>query len=90
MIAMSALVPAVPVINRWQKIHTTIFPPTSCTDLVVWAAPGSLSTTLGFPKWTKFIRDSTFIPHYLVGVFVGLLLGDTSISKSTKKSNVVC
>jgi hypothetical protein len=36
---------------------------------------------------TKYLRGITYIPSYLIGVFVGLLLGDANISISGKNGN---
>lgn len=86
-IKLAAMVPMFPVVNRWNKIHNSIFPPTTCTDLVVWDQPGTLGSTIGIPKITKYLRDLTYIPSYLIGVFIGLLLGDANINTTGKKGN---
>lgn len=86
-IAMMVLIPVMPKINSWQKIHNSIFPYTSCTSLVVWGSTNTLGSTLGLAKITKFIRYSTYIPSYLVGIFVGLLLSDSSLTIATHNSN---
>lgn len=86
-IELAAFIPSYPVIKRWNKIHNSIFPPTNCTDLVVWNEAGTLGSTLDLPKITKYLRDITYIPSYLIGVFVGLLLGDANISITGKNGN---
>ena len=86
-IHLAAFVPVIPVLNRWENIHKSIFPFTTCTDLVVWNKPGTLGSTLGLPKFTKFLRYSVFIPDYLIGVFVGLFISDASLTMATSNSN---
>lgn len=76
-----------PTLNPWQKIHKSIFPTTNCKDLVLYNEPGTLGTTIGLPKLTKFLRYSTYIPNYLMGIFVGLILGDASLTIATKNGN---
>ena len=42
---------------------------------------------LGLPKITKFIRDCTYIPDYLLGVIVGIVLGDASLTYQVPNGN---
>lgn len=79
-IELAAFIPTYPIIKKWNKINNSIFPPTNCTDIVVWDKTGTLGSTLGLPKIIKYLRDITYIPSYLIGVFVGLILGDASKS----------
>ena len=73
--------------NVLEHVRDSIFPPTTCTALVVWNQPGTLGSTIGIPKITKFLRDITYIPSCLIGVFIGLLLGDANINTTGKKGN---
>lgn len=80
LVLVSFLVPLMPVkINRWQKIHNSIFPPTSCTAIVPWNNPTSYSSTLGLPRFTNFLSAITGLTTYHLGVVVGLLLGDAHL-----------
>jgi hypothetical protein len=63
-------------INRGSRLYKSIFPPTTCTDLVVWGIPNTLGNTAGLPKFTNLLRSFMYIPGYLLGVFVGCMLGD--------------
>lgn len=35
-----------------------------CTALVVYNGRGNLGSTVGLPKFTKFLRDSTYIDRF--------------------------
>ncbi len=84
-IKLIAMVSMYPVVNKWNKIHNSIFPLTTCTDLVVWNQPGTLGSTIGILKITKYLRDLTYIPSYLIGVYIGFLLRDANINTTGKK-----
>jgi hypothetical protein len=73
----SMIIPVQLRLNSWQKIHTSIFPPTTCTEIVVFGDHNTIASTL--PRFTKFLRNSLYIP-----VIVGLILG--GLSKSTNNS----
>jgi len=62
-----------------------VFPETSCTSLVLWG--GHLGSTLGLSKITNFIRQTTYIPDYYLGIMTGILLGDASIKRSAPHRN---
>lgn len=42
---------------------------------------GNLGSTLGLPKFTKFLRDSTYIDSFSLGVMIGILIGDACFNK---------
>lgn len=81
------LIPTISKLPRWIKFTNSIFPNTNCTALVVWNDPNTIGSTLGYPKFTKYIRDITYIPSYHLSVLVGLLLSDAGLSKQTKSKN---
>jgi ubiquinol-cytochrome c reductase cytochrome b subunit len=66
--------PLIPVIKKWNKINSSIFPPTNCVAIIPF--DGKLDSTLGICKITKFIRDITYINTNSLDIFIGLLLGD--------------
>ena len=68
---------------KWIKLENSIFPDNHCTSIVVWNNnnPNTLGSTLGLPKFTKYLRDITYIPNYLLGIIVRLLLSDAGLSK---------
>ena len=85
---MSGIIGIMPILNKWENIHKSIFPfVTTCTDLVVYNQPGTLGSTIGLPKLTKFLRYSIPIPNHLLGIFIGIILGDASLTIATKNSN---
>jgi hypothetical protein len=73
--------PSLASLPRWVKVNNSIFPKTNCTSLVVWNNPFTIGSTLGYSKFTKYIRDITYIPSYHLSVLVGLLLSDACLSK---------
>lgn len=81
----SIIIPVKLPLNRWQKIHNSIFPPTSCTEIVVFGAPNTIGNNLGLAQFTKFLRSSLYIPSFTLGVIIGLILSDAGLSKSTNK-----
>jgi hypothetical protein len=72
---------------KWININNSIFPKTNCTSLVVWNNTNTIGSTLDYSKFTKYIRDITYIPSYHLSVLVGLLLSDAGLSKQTKSKN---
>jgi hypothetical protein len=72
----SCIVGAMAPIKRGNRLHKSIFPPTTCTDLVVWGAPNTFGNTASLPKFTIILRSFMLIPSHLIGVFVGCMLGD--------------
>lgn len=77
-----------PILNKWENIHKSLFPVVTTCTLVVYNQPGTLGSTIGLPKLTKFLRYSVYIPNYLLGIFVGIILGDASLTIATKNGNV--
>lgn len=75
------IVPPLPIIKKWNKTDVSIFPPTDCTALVVYNGRGNLGSTVGLPKFTKFLRDSTYIDSLSLGVMIGILIGDACFNK---------
>ena len=71
---MSYLIPAIPIINKWNKVNKSLYPKTNCTAIVLFNS--KLDSTLGIPKITKFIRDLTYLNTRSLAVLVGILLGD--------------
>lgn len=74
---MSYLIPAIPIINKWNKVNKSIYPKTNCTAIVLFNS--KLASTLGIllrTKITKFIRDLTYLNTRSLAVLVGILLGD--------------
>lgn len=85
--------PSVLSLAKWVKIHKSIFYylPTSKTSIVPFRGfeikHNNLGSTLGLPKFTKYIRDISYIPSYHLSVLVGLLLSDAGLSKQKKSKN---
>ena len=63
-------------VKRGSRLHKSIFPATRCTHMVVWGSPHTLGNTAGFPKFTNHLRSFTYLPGYLIGIFIGCMLGD--------------
>ena len=63
-------------VKRGNRLHKSIFPATRCTDMVVWGSPHTLGNTAGLPKFTNHLRSFTYLPGYLIGIFIGCMLGD--------------
>ena len=63
-------------VKRGSRLHKSIFPPTTCTDMVIWGAPYTLGSTANLPKFTNYLRNFVHIPNYLLGIFIGCMLGD--------------
>ena len=58
------------------------------TALVVWGTIGSFGTSFN-QRWTKAERNVwilSYVPEYLLGVIVGLILSDASLQKTTKRA----
>ena len=70
--------PSIADLPRWIKVKNSIFPNSKYE-------PYTIGSTLGLPKFTKYIRDITYIPSYHLSVLVGLLLSDAGLSKQKKK-----
>lgn len=79
--------PSIADLPRWIKVKNSIFPNSNCTSIVIWNEPYTIGSTLGLPKFTKYIRDITYIPSYHLSVLVGLLLSDAGLSKQKISRN---
>lgn len=64
-------------------MHNSLFENTNCTSIVPFN--GLLGSTVGLPKFTKYLRDITYINSYNLSVLIGLILGDAYIKKNRKK-----
>ena len=62
---LNFILPAIPIINKWNKVNKSIFPKTNCTAIVTFNR--KLDSTLGLPKITKFIRDLTYLNTISLG-----------------------
>lgn len=80
------LLPLTIRVNKWQKVNTSIFPSTNCTDLVPFST--NLGSTLGLNRFTKFIRDCTYLDRQSLGVFIGILLGDANFNGRRGTRNI--
>jgi hypothetical protein len=76
------ILPIIPVINKWNKIDKTIFP--NSKAIVIFN--GNLNSTIGLPKLTKFIRDSTYLNTASLDVLIGLF--DSYLKKGKNSTNV--
>lgn len=78
--------PTIIIGKRWANIykpkHKSVT--TTCTEMTIWDSEFSRNSTRGY-KASYFIRMFTGIPSYHVGVLVGLLLGDASITTFSKQ-----
>lgn len=82
----SVIAPTIIIGKRWANIYKPkhIGKPTTCTELTIWNSSNSMGSTRGY-KASYFIRMFTGIPSYHVGVLVGLLLGDASVTTFSKQ-----
>jgi len=64
--------PLRPIVNKWNKINTNILPVTDSTAIVPFN--GKLDSTIGYPRFTKFIRDLTYLNTDSLDVLVGLFI----------------
>jgi hypothetical protein len=90
--AIMVIVPIFPSISnfpRWIKINNSIFPYTSSTSIVIWNNNSSytIGSNLGYPKFTNYIRNISYVPSFHLSVLVGLLLSDAGLSKQNKSKN---
>ena len=76
----------VAVNNRWNKINVSLFPATSCTEIVPFNT--TLNSTIGIPRISKFLRDITYINTRCLDIFVGILLGDAYFKLGKNQTNV--
>ena len=83
---LNLLLPAIPIINKWNLVNKSIFPITNCTAIVPFN--GKLNSTLGLPKITKFIRDLTYLNTISLDLLIGLILGDAYIKKGNNSVNI--
>jgi hypothetical protein len=83
---MNYLIPANPIINKWNKVNKSIYPHTNCTAIVLFNS--KLDSTLGIPRITKFIRDLTYINSRSLEVLVGIILGAAYLKLGNKNNNV--
>jgi len=81
------ILPPIPKIYKSNKVEVSLFPATYCTSIVLFNS--KLCSTLGLPKLTKFIRDSTYLNTESLSVFVGILLGDACFNSSKANTNVI-
>ena len=84
------LLPYLPIINKWNKIDISIFPHCKSTSTKLVLFNTQLGSTLGLPRFTKYIRDITYLNNECLSIFVGLLLGDANFNynKSNKKVRI--
>nr|YP_009486067.1 hypothetical protein [Cantharellus lutescens]AWA82191.1 hypothetical protein [Cantharellus lutescens] len=85
--SICSLIPIIPVINRWNKVHKSLFSYTQSTAIVSYNEPWTIGSTLGLQKMTKYLRDITYIPSYHLGVIIGIILGDANITIQAKGKN---
>ena len=83
---MSYIIPAIPIINKWNKVNKSIYPNTNCTSIVLFNS--KLDSTLGIPRITKFIRDLTYLNTRSLEILVGILLGDAYLKLDANNNNV--
>jgi hypothetical protein len=84
---IAPIYPNIYSLPKWVNINKSIFPDTKCTQIVVWNKPHSIGSTLGLPKFTKYLKSITYIPSKILSIFVGLLLSDAGLSKQKKSIN---
>lgn len=74
------------ITNLKNKLtHKKTYPTTDCTAIVPWGT--NLGLTLGFPLYTKIIREMISLPYYQMSVAVGVLLSDGWTELSSSKSS---
>ena len=64
--------------NYLLKSGNKIFKPTSCTSLTIIP---SIESTIGLIKYTRYLRDLTYLDSRSLGIIIGLLLGDGWLQK---------
>jgi len=81
------LIPVIPVINKWNKIENSIFPNNNHNSTAIINFNSKLDSTINLPRFTKFLRDITYLNTLSLDIFIGILLGDAYF-KSGKGNNV--
>lgn len=61
-----------------------MFLPTTCTSLIPFNDHNFLTFNSGLPRFTNFMRNQAYVPDFLEGVFVGILLGDGGFGRKKK------
>ncbi len=56
------------------------------TSLVIYGSNGSLGSTVGI-QFTHKINSMVYLPKHLEGIFIGILLGDGWLQKSSESRN---
>ena len=51
-------------------------------DLVIYGT--NLSSTIGYPRYNRQLRNQIQIPLHILDIFIGIILSDANISKSSK------
>lgn len=73
-LSCSFLLPLKPFIQKsWNKVEKSIFPKTTSTSLVLWNDPNTLESTIGLPRFTKFLRSTMHLSSFHLGVIVGII-----------------
>lgn len=80
------ILPAIPIVKKWNKTSVSIFPPTNSTAIILFNR--TLESTIGLPKITKYIRYLTYLNTFSLDIFVGIILGDATIKKGRNNTNV--
>lgn len=79
--------PFKPIVNKWNYIQNSVYPPTNCTALVQISNYSILGNTLNLSRFTKFLRDITYIPYFQFSILIGLILGDAHIELGKNNTN---
>jgi len=82
------ILPIIPKLNKWNKIHLSLFTKTNNKSIVCFNSDQSLGNTLGLKKLTKYIRDIIFLNTNSLEIITGLILGDGYLKKGSKSKNV--
>lgn len=64
-----------------------MWPENKCTAIVPIVSKYTLGNTLGLPRYNNWIIQIIYLTTEATSIFVGLILGDAHLSRSSSKSN---
>ena len=70
--------------KSFSKTYMTKHNRNNSKDIVVRG--NNLTSTVGYPRFTALERKTIYIPNKILPIFVGIILSDANLSKSTNRS----
>lgn len=68
--------PFMPKVSKGARFMESYWEPINCTALVPIDSTHILGNTLGLPRWSLFLRNITYVNSFILGLLIGLILGD--------------